>query len=165
MTTEYKVWVGCLACYNNGDLVGDWFDATEAPTSEQAFREAVPQHAKLEAEDPNPHEELWVFDHEGSPVEGEYSPNAAQQYAGWISELEDEQAEPFRLWLANSGEGLTEDSVERFQEDYAGRFDDLSDYVAEIYPDTELPRPGSRRSPQALRFRSSSRPSSPSSSP
>lgn len=25
-----KAWVGCLSCYNNGDLVGEWFEAAEA---------------------------------------------------------------------------------------------------------------------------------------
>lgn len=27
-----RVWVSCLHCYNNGHLVGDWFEATEADT-------------------------------------------------------------------------------------------------------------------------------------
>ena len=25
-----RVWIGCLACYNEGNLVGDWFDADVA---------------------------------------------------------------------------------------------------------------------------------------
>ena len=33
MTDETpRVWVSCLHCYNNGHLVGDWFEATEADT-------------------------------------------------------------------------------------------------------------------------------------
>lgn len=28
--TTPRVWVGCLACYNAGRLVGDWHDASDA---------------------------------------------------------------------------------------------------------------------------------------
>ena len=28
--TTPRVWIGCLACYNAGSLVGDWFDAATA---------------------------------------------------------------------------------------------------------------------------------------
>lgn len=29
-STEPAVWIGCLACYNNGTLTGAWFQATTA---------------------------------------------------------------------------------------------------------------------------------------
>ena len=28
--TTPRVWIGCLACYNEGRLVGDWYDAITA---------------------------------------------------------------------------------------------------------------------------------------
>lgn len=28
--TTPRVWLGCLSCYANGRLVGDWYDAIEA---------------------------------------------------------------------------------------------------------------------------------------
>ena len=30
VVTEPRVWIGCLACYNSGQLVGHWYPATEA---------------------------------------------------------------------------------------------------------------------------------------
>lgn len=29
-TDEPRAWVGCLACYNEGNLNGDWYSATDA---------------------------------------------------------------------------------------------------------------------------------------
>ncbi len=48
MDNEYRVWVGCLACYNAGTLVGSWFAADECPTDEAEFADMVPEHANLE---------------------------------------------------------------------------------------------------------------------
>ena len=28
--TTPRAWIGCLACYNEGRLVGDWYDAINA---------------------------------------------------------------------------------------------------------------------------------------
>jgi hypothetical protein len=28
-TDTVRAWVGCLGCYNNGNLVGEWIDGTE----------------------------------------------------------------------------------------------------------------------------------------
>lgn len=28
--TDARVWITCLACYNDGRLVGDWFPAEDA---------------------------------------------------------------------------------------------------------------------------------------
>ncbi|WP_024816951.1 antirestriction protein ArdA [Arthrobacter sp. 31Y] len=136
--SEYKVWVGCLPCYNNGDLVGDWFDAGDSPQSEEEFNEAVPAHVKLQAADVNPHEELWVFDHENSPVEGEYSPWSAKQYAEWLGDLAESEAEIFGRWLADNGP-LDEDAVERFRGSYMGCFEEGADYLADLYPEADLP--------------------------
>lgn len=30
ISTTPRAWIGCLACYNEGRLVGDWFDAVTA---------------------------------------------------------------------------------------------------------------------------------------
>lgn len=35
--SDAKVWVGCLGCYNGGALVGEWFDAGEAPEDMPEF--------------------------------------------------------------------------------------------------------------------------------
>ena len=37
--TRPRAWIGCLACYNNARLVGEWFDAEAVP---QGFSDAQP---------------------------------------------------------------------------------------------------------------------------
>lgn len=51
------VWIGCLGCYNEGVLNGEWFPAHEA--GEITIR-ALHRGA-------TDHEEMWVFDIEGFP--------------------------------------------------------------------------------------------------
>lgn len=138
---EYRVWVGCLACYNGGALVGDWFDAAEAPTSEDAFNEAVPSHRAHLARDVNPHEEFWVMDHENSPVDGEYSPNAAVQYAEWLEGLEDDQRPAFDAWLKHTGHGFDDDAVSDFESAYLGSYEGSyygNNFVASGYAESVI---------------------------
>ena len=118
---KFRVWVGCLACYNEGRLVGEWFDAEDCPQDEDEFNEAVPGHKKIRQL--NPHEELWVFDHENSPVSGEYSPMAARQYAEWLEDLDDDQREAFDAYLSGFGIDFDEDAVGKFQDAYIGRYE------------------------------------------
>lgn len=67
-TVNPRVWIGCLACYNAGSLVGKWYDAENAG-------EVTP--GDLHGH-PSSHEELWVFDLEGFPrAAGEMSPLTA----------------------------------------------------------------------------------------
>lgn len=65
-SVDRRVWVGCLACYNGGDLVGEWLEPSEGPRWE------CPQGG-------GDHEETWVLDHEGfgSALGGECSPQLA----------------------------------------------------------------------------------------
>lgn len=72
-----RAWVGCLGCYNNGDLVGRWLDDPDE------IREyACPTPPSIYVN----HEEVWVFDHENAPwLTGECSPgefaDRAEAYA------------------------------------------------------------------------------------
>ena len=68
-TVRPSVWIGCLACYNEGILNGRWFPAEEAG-------EVTPEDLHL---GPTYHDELWIFDHEGFPTgTSEMSPDTAQ---------------------------------------------------------------------------------------
>lgn len=72
-----RVWIGCLACYNAGRLVGDWYDAEDAG-------EVIPEDLHGH---PTSHEELWVFDLEGFPREtGEISPTAVVSWGELFEE-------------------------------------------------------------------------------
>jgi len=135
----FRVWVGCLACYNSGHLVGEWFDAADCPQGEDEFNEAIPAHVGIAAKDVSPHEELWVFDHENSPVSGEYSPMDAAQYAEWLEGVDDPEA--LRAWLANDND-FDEDAADKLQESFAGRWESVSDWIWEQFGDErEYPLP------------------------
>ncbi|GAA2238528.1 hypothetical protein GCM10010401_08480 [Rarobacter faecitabidus] len=62
--TTPSAWIGCLACYNAGRLVGDWFDAISA--DEVTTYDIHGAHSRADS-----HDELWVMDHENIPVSGE----------------------------------------------------------------------------------------------
>ena len=73
MTDERRVWVGCLACYNAGDLTGEWREPYLAPD----WACGRPGH-----------EETWIFDHEGFGPAGEMSPAEAAALDEWMSGVE-----------------------------------------------------------------------------
>lgn len=62
MAGSMSAWVGCLGCYNEGRLVGEWVEGEDAATFVPCRR---PDH-----------EEWWVFDHElpRTILSGECSP-------------------------------------------------------------------------------------------
>lgn len=127
MTTSndntFRVWVGCLACYNAGRLIGEWFDADSCPQDEDEFNDAIPGHVGMAARDGYPHEELWVMDHENSPVDGEYSPMAAAEYAEWLDGLEDDQVDAFRAWLKGTSRDFDNTAVSDFEDAYVGTYE------------------------------------------
>ena len=129
----YRVWVGCLACYNSGLLLGDWFDADDCPDDQESFNETVKVPRSHIAEG---HEEFWVMDHENSPVSGEYSPMDAQQYADWMEQLHETDYAAFRAYLSN-GYDFDEDSVDNFHEAYAGQWDSDADFAEQFAEDID----------------------------
>lgn len=71
-TTDHtpRAWIGCLACYNSGRLVGEWLDA-----------DGLEDPDTLAAICTRPdHEELWAMDLDGIPG-GECSPLEAARKA------------------------------------------------------------------------------------
>jgi antirestriction protein len=120
-TTGPRAWVGCLACYNAGRLVGEWVEGTEAGEYEPCHRAD--------------HEESWVMDHEGYDglLEGECSPMEAQRLAELWLELGDEVAE-YAVYRAYVGAEYA--TVEGFQEAWQGEWDSLGDYAMQLYEDT-----------------------------
>lgn len=119
------VWVGCLACYNEGNLVGQWFPAEQAGgiTPEDL-------HA-----DPTAHEELWCFDHEGFPAHtGEMSPHTASLWGELYSELGEVQWPALLAWVENGScvvdaEGLPD--LTSFEDRYRGCWPSFAEYLAE----------------------------------
>lgn len=113
-TSDLRVWVGCLACYNAGNLRGDWVDALEAADW------ACPIAA---------HEETWVMDSDGFGSVGEMSPAAAVELAEWVGQavgsvLEDVPA-PVLFHLRDE----YGDDFDALADNYRGCWDSLRDMI------------------------------------
>lgn len=120
-----RVWVGCLACYNDGRLIGEWLDADEC-------EDATPQSVGCKYAS---HEEPWCFDHEGwsGALSGEVSPMEAARV--WADE-----AEPVFKWAEENGVPVAaayeaaeqyDGSADWLAENYIGTFGSLREYAEE----------------------------------
>lgn len=140
-----RIWIGSLAAYNAGDLIGDWFDAIDAPTDSREWVDAMvsrgivtaPAWSKLPDLVAQQHEEIWVFDHEGfgAWLKGECSPATAQELAELIDSLGDD-ADAAGAYLSDYLGGSASDFSESdFRDHYRGEYDSESEYADEIIED------------------------------
>lgn len=131
-----RVWIGCLAHYNNGSLVGEWFDAENA---DQITRAQVHGSQGRVAWDC---EELWVMDHENLPVSGEMSPYDAAQWAEALGEVDQDLLPALYAWIqsgAHTTQGNTELPVTSdFIDNYRGEYTSFRDYVEELCQDAGM---------------------------
>lgn len=134
---KFKAWIGCLGCYNEGRVVGEWFDADNLPADEAEWLAGLDSKPKPHGFGMT-HEELWVMDTENSPVEGEMGVNDAQRYAEWLAPLDHVVSDPLAAYIKNYGE-FTEETVAKFQEAYKGEFDEMADAFEGLYPESDLP--------------------------
>ena len=127
--TEPRAWVGCLACYNEGNLLGSWYDAEDCDDVTPAKLHGSPY-------DPDGHDELWVMDHEGIPVHGEMSPHEAAQWGEVLTAVPDHQREALFAWV-KSGSYVAEGtgdlpSTSDFEERYEGEWCSWREYADHI---------------------------------
>jgi antirestriction protein len=144
-----RVWVGCLGCYNGGALVGEWFDATDAPQEMADFDQAIsgPAGPKLNhIAEGHVHEELWVFDREGfgSFLKGECSPSEAAGLAAFIESIPDYfPVAAVGAWLDNEGRTVDAgdsfaDCEDDFAEAYQGDHATDADFAQELAEELDL---------------------------
>lgn len=124
---DAKAWIGCLACYNAGNLKGDWVDGLEAA-------DFVPCNI-------SGHEEWWVMDHECLPViKGECSPAEFGKAAEWwneiVAEIDVDAATAWVSFLADLGESWADKTVGDFFDTYSGEFDSPEDFAMEMAEET-----------------------------
>jgi len=79
-------WVGCLACYNDGRLVGQWIDTEELLDLDTAQICARKDYGQQ-------HEEFWVMDHEGLMISGECSIDEAYRHGVAATQIAEDAAE------------------------------------------------------------------------
>ena len=122
--TTPRAWIGCLACYNAGSLVGDWFDAESA--DEATLADVHGAHSRADS-----HEELWCFDHENIPVQGELDPSEAAAWGQVYTEVGPERWPALCAWVESEGTGDLPD-ISDFEESYCGHWGSFEDYAVEL---------------------------------
>ncbi|MDO4708240.1 MAG: antirestriction protein ArdA [Pseudomonadota bacterium] len=121
-----RIYVACLAAYNNGKLHGRWIDVTDPETVHEEIKAML-------AESPEPGAEEWaVHDYEGIPDSlarswGEYPDlEAICAFAEACDVLNSYEAEAFEIWYCDRGD-TRETNVytltEAFREAYEGHYD------------------------------------------
>ena len=122
-----RIYVACLAAYNNGHLHGEWIDVTD----EASIWEAV--QAMLFASPIDEAEEWAIHDYEGfegAEVGEYYSFESVVKLADYIRERGELGAQVFNYYGGN-----IEDAQARFDE-YAGEYNSLADYAEELTEQT-----------------------------
>ena len=135
--TTPRAWIGCLACYNEGRLVGDWFDAATA--DEVTTYDVHGAHSRADL-----HDELWCFDYENIPVRGELDPLAAAEWGRVYTEVGPEYWPALCAWV-ESGDYVAEGtgldalpSISDFEERYYGAWDTCAVYAENLADDIGL---------------------------
>lgn len=123
--TRPSVWIGCLACYNAGSLVGEWCDAEDAGYVTLDDLHGNPTH----------HEELWCFDHEGFPAgTGEMSPSTASQWDKLFDKVGETLWPALLTWTENGGHTVDVNGLPdlpSFENAYLGEYTSFADFLTE----------------------------------
>jgi hypothetical protein len=131
-----RAWVGCLACYSGGRLVGEWLDA-----------DGLEDPDALEAICRNPeHEELWCFDIDNLPG-GECSPAEAAARARAVLRVIDQAEErgcpaDVALEYVEDSNITDPDCWPDIEDAYAGSCENETDYVFEYLENSAIELPG-----------------------
>jgi len=122
-----RIYVACLAAYNNGHLHGEWINVTDEASIWEAVQAMLFRSPVEEAE------EWAIHDYEGfeGAEVGEYFTFAnVVELAEYITERGELGAQVLNYYGGN-----IEDAKARFDE-YAGEYDSLADYAEELTEQT-----------------------------
>lgn len=134
---EPRAWIGCLACYNHGDLVGDWYAAAEAADVTVAGLHAGSGIDFVE----RGCEELWVFDHEHIPEKGEMDPARAAAWGERIDAVPAWQRAAFLAWTRTGSHIVDADDlpvISDFEERYCGEWTHFQEYADHLVDETNI---------------------------
>lgn len=132
MTITPRVWIGCLHCYNSGELVGQWYDAVDAGDVRPHHLHGVPCS--------DAHEEMWVMDHENMPIRGEIDPYHAGLWGQAIEAIAPQWRAPYLAWIEDQWIQDPQDAPtqQQFNEVFEGQFESFRDYAEMVAGDIDL---------------------------
>lgn len=120
-----QIWIGDLAAYNEGRLVGRWIDVAEFDTASDL--QDIINDEILEAG----HEEFYVGDYSDFPNMGQYPD--LDKVAAIARAMQEEDPEIVMAFVENIGPDYVDDAlVDQINEAYQGTFNDLGDYAYEL---------------------------------
>ncbi len=129
MCEEIRIYVACLAAYNNGKLHGAWIDAT------QDIDDIQEQVNVMLKESPEPDAEEWaIHDYEGFGGYGVSEYSGFEEIHNVASFIEEHPAIGGEL-LSHFGDSL-EDAKKAAEENYSGCYKSLADYAEELTDNT-----------------------------
>lgn len=134
-TTEVtpKVWIGCLAAYNEGHLHGEWVDADDGAEALWEAKDRI-----IESSPALLPEEWFIADYEGFPrgSVGEYtSLDTVAELAEKLAEVSFVPAEAVTVWIEHDPSDALE-RLEYVEEAYCGEWDSGGAYAEDFYEST-----------------------------
>jgi antirestriction protein len=146
-STTPRIWIGCLAAYNNGDLHGRWVDADDADKIERV-RDEVLQTSPVCTHGGHA-EEYAVMDYDGfgslSTTLGEWPD--FEILAAIAQEIE-KHGPAFTAYIEACEPTLDKDLANGFEDAYRGEWDNEQDYAE--HEITELGFAGVQLIPEEL---------------
>lgn len=128
MSDDHRIYVACLACYNEGRLHGVWIDCdyTDADEIDSA-------RAGMQSECGHTDNDWAIHDHEGF---GFWEPGESEPFERicTFADLHTEHGDAFDAWLSHDPDYESEHSEwsEHFTAAYRGSFASDGDYAADL---------------------------------
>ena len=141
-TNTPRAWVGCLGCYNAGNLVGRWLDADQCGDMVSARLANAPKPEDQEIYGNAPRcikcgaEEFWVFDHENfhGLLRGECAPHEAFEASEKLAQVLEDDLPMLDSWMSEGNDF----DPEAMQDAYAGRFESFTDFAEDFAEQTDM---------------------------
>lgn len=111
---KLRAWVGCLACYNSGELRGEWVDALEA----EDWACPIAQH-----------QETWIMDTDGFGSVDEMSPAAVVELAEWIESAQSGTLDGVPVPVLLHMRAEYGDDLQPIEDNYRGCWDSLREMI------------------------------------
>jgi antirestriction protein len=127
-TDTPRVWIGCLAAYNGGDLHGRWVDADDVDELERVRAEIIrtsPAWRRGEHA-----EEHAIMDYEGfGPLRGMLGEWASFEIVAAVAQAIERHGPAFIGYVDACERALDQDVASQFAEAYQGEWDSERDYA------------------------------------
>jgi antirestriction protein len=119
-----RIYVACLAAYNNGKLHGEWIDCN------QDSSDIWDKINAMLAASPQPNAEEWAI-HDFENWEGiQIGEHEDIEKLAELARLIKEHGKPFALFYQDNGSDTT---VEDFQDHYMGQYENEEDFVYQTW--------------------------------